>query len=147
MTSRTAARRIAVIALAALPTAIVVAQSQPPLTPGKYEGTFQVTLMGETEPPEKDEQCFSRDDLAGLDRWLAQTWGKDCTAADRKSVGSKVTFAINCPADAGSTTVRAELTIARDAFSAVLRHSDNAAGARVEGTMEIKARRVGECAR
>lgn len=146
MTHRTAARPIVVFALAAMPT-IAISQSQATLTPGKYEGTFQVTLMGEAEPPEKDEQCFTREDLGGLDRWLATTWGKDCTAADRKSVGSKVTFSINCPADAGLTTVRAELTIARDAFSAVLRHSADAAGAPIEGTMEIKARRVGECAK
>jgi len=115
------------------------------LHPGRYDASMQITIMGEAEPPEKDEQCLTADDVKRLDRWLAATQGDTCTVSDRKVDAGTVTFSIICKEDGSVLTTRAELTTARDSFKAILKTTEDA-GVPVQSVITITAKRIGDCA-
>ena len=118
------------------------------LGPGKYEGTVEVSIAGEAQPPQKDEQCFTRADLDGLECWLATSFGDSCSVTDHQAAGRRATFAITCMEDAGrATTTRAELTTDHDAFAAVMHRTEDVGGEQLESTYSITARRVGDCSK
>jgi Protein of unknown function (DUF3617) len=119
----------------------------PTLTPGKYGATLQVSIDGESEPPEKDEQCLSKSDIDGLDQWLAKAHGADCDASDRKVDGGTLRFIVRCADDGEQTSTRGELVIRQDAFDAVLRRTDDTGAIKMESTFSIAARRTGDCTR
>jgi hypothetical protein len=131
--------------LLAAAMAIGVTAQAPTLTPGKYEGTLQVSIDGESEPPEKDDQCLSKSDIDGLEQWLARAHGADCNASDRKVADGKITFVVRCADDGEQTSTRGELVVRQDAFDAVLRRTDDTGAIKMESTFSIAARRVGEC--
>lgn len=144
-------RTIAVALLLAAPAAAGLtppaAAQKSLLGPGKYEGTVEISFAGESQPPEKDEQCFTRADLDGLEGWLATSFGDSCSVADHKAAGRRATFAITCTEDAGRATTRAELTTDHDAFAAVMHRTEDAGGEQLESTYSITARRVGGCSK
>lgn len=117
----------------------------PTLSPGKYEATLQVSIDGESEPPEKDDQCLSKSDIDGLDQWLARAHGADCDATDRKVAGGTITFVVRCADDGEQTSTRGELVTRQDAFDAVLRRTDDTGALKMESTFSIAARRTGDC--
>lgn len=117
----------------------------PGLAPGRYEATLQVTIDGESEPPEKDDQCLSKSDIDGLDQWLARAHGADCDASDRKVAGGTISFVVRCADDGEQTSTRGELVTRQDAFEAVLRRTDDTGALKMESTFAIAARRTGDC--
>lgn len=132
--------------LAGAAMTIGAAAQAPTLTPGKYEGTLQVSIDGESEPPEKDDQCLSKSDIDGLEQWLARAHGTDCNASDRRVADGKISFLVRCADDGEQTSTRGELVIRQDAFDAVLRRTDDTGAIRMESTFSIAARRTGDCA-
>ena len=119
----------------------------PALTPGKYEATLQVSIDGESEPPEQDEQCLSKSDIDGLDKWLARAHGDDCDASDRKVDGGRISFVVRCADDGEQSSTRGEVVIGQDSFDAVLRRTDDTGALKMESTFSIAARRTGDCTR
>jgi len=137
-------RRGRALCLAAALVSTAAVQSTEML-PGRYEGIIEATIMGEPGPPEKDDQCFTADDVKQIDKWIASTLGKECKVSDRKVDGGKQTFAVTCASDAPGAISRVELITGRDTLNATIRTTEPAAGETVEGTITIKAKRVGDC--
>jgi hypothetical protein len=116
------------------------------LRPGQYEATLQVSIMGELEPPEQDEQCFTADDVERFDGWIALHLGETCSIADRTESDGRVTFTIPCADDVVPVTRRAELTTTSDSFVVVLK-TMHEPGDEVDSVLTMRGKRIGECAR
>jgi len=144
MNSRIVIGATVALALAAAAAASPAARQNGDLRTGKYEALLKSTIMGEPEPPQKDEQCLTAQDLQRLDLWLSKTQGDTCTVSDRKATAGKITFNITCKEDGAPVTTRAELTTARDSFAATLRTTRDAGGP-VESVVTMTARRIGDC--
>ncbi len=72
--------------------------------------SLQISMRGEQDPPDADEQCFTKDDVEHLEQWLASSpIGERCSASDRKVVDGTVRFVVTCPDDAGKISRRGEL--------------------------------------
>jgi len=134
-----------VVAAALIATGPAVGEATSSLGAGMYETVLTVTIAGERQPPETDQQCFTKTDLEQLEAWLATNLGEGCSVTNLKPSAPMTTFDIACAGGGEQVSTRAELTAGSDNFAAVITTTEDIGGEMLESVFAIAAWRVADC--
>ena len=145
-------RTIALIGIAAGLAATAFAQT-PPLKPGQYELSSQLSLAGRADktPMQKLLHCYTPQDVANIATTLSgRSANQDCKLLSSKMVGSTLTYTSECSlGEEGRLLASGEVQFTSpDSYHAVvtMKQASGRGNAIVGGsTITTNAKRVGDC--
>ena len=127
-------------------------QAQEGMRPGKYEDTREISMPGRAAkaPPRTTLKCVTAEELKDVGTFFKNKGAEGCKVLDRTATATRVTVTSECPNQAGTMTVKTDITFAPpDAYHAVLTMTPSAGGASnpmYQGSIvTVTGHRVGDC--
>jgi len=141
--------RIVSVLFAAALVSTLSAQA-PTLKPGQYELVSQFSMAGRSGglPARKDLHCYTAQELQDLAASVAKINAEqNCKLLNSKTVGSTMTFATECVnPDGRRLTSSGEMTfMSPDSYHVVVTMKSEANPALDGTTMDLTAKRIGDC--
>lgn len=130
----------AVLTLISLPATILAADG---IREGMWEITSKMEMPGMPMemPPTTVKHCYTREDATDQKKVIARD--KDCTVADFKRSGNKVSWEMVCTGkNAGKFS--GETVFSGDSYDSVMKMQSNG-GKGGSMNMKVKGKRVGNC--
>lgn len=124
------------------------------MRPGEYELKTELSVAGKPGkvPPRREVHCYTAEQLQNLGNSIGRDPKQDCKVLSSTTSGSTVTFATECLAKQGTTiTLTGTVThTSAESFHSVVSVKDTSERAnnplmQGEMSMDITARRIGEC--